>query len=115
VAKDGSSFIAFRQLDQRISKDNDLRSLLLGEITGPIPDVTLSEQFGLTLGSNQWNRIDFSYGDSDGELRWGFVMRSAGPTTGLLVWAESTPENYDKLERETFFPMLADIKEIASP
>lgn len=114
VTKDSSSFIAFRQLDQRTGTDNDLRSLLLGEITGPIPDVTLSEQYGLMLGSNRWNRIDFSYDSSDGELRWGFVMRSAGPSSGLLVWAESTPDNYDKLERDTFFPMLADIKEIGS-
>jgi len=114
VAKDGSSFIAFRVLEQGIGMNNDLRSLLLGDITGPIPDVTLSEQYGLTLGSNQWNRIDFTYGGSDGEPRLGFLMRSAGPSSELLVWAESTPENYDSLERETFFPMLADITEIGS-
>jgi len=110
VAKDGSSFIAFQSFEGGRIKTNDLRSYLLDEIIGLAPEIELSEQYGLDLGSNQWNRIDYSYKEPNGNPRWGFIARSADPEVKLLVWAETMPGSFDSMERDTFLPILADIR-----
>ncbi|MGB3712794.1 MAG: hypothetical protein WA996_00020 [Candidatus Promineifilaceae bacterium] len=110
VAKDGYSFIALRGINESAGSTGDLLSLWTSKITGGAPDLAVSEAYQVVLGETTWMRNDYSYSDPDGEPLWGFIMIPLDPMLTLVAWAESTPDNFESMERDTFFPMLVDIQ-----
>jgi hypothetical protein len=115
TSKDGDSFISFRQLDSTLADRSDLRTIVLTDLLRPQAKIALSEQYAVGFGNEQWNRIDYRVIDFGEEPRIGFLMRSAAPTTDVLVWAESTEDKIAAMERETFMPMTADVELKAVP
>jgi hypothetical protein len=109
-AKDGFSFIAFRSIDQTDSENDEILVGLVSEAAGAKANLAMSEDYQVELGANEWDRIDFSYSGPDGTPRMGFIMIPLDQSDGLVVWAESTPENLASMERETFFPMLLSLE-----
>ena len=115
AAKDGDSFIAFRQLDSQDAGAFDLREYLLAELVDHDSEAALSEQYRLSIGVNDWNRIDYDAANPGETPRVGFLMRLAESAADLLVWGESSADKIDSLERETFNPMIADVRYAVLP